>query len=44
MIAFRRPKTLPDYLVRVRIKEKPGAEGEERDTNKLMWNEEMRSL
>ena len=44
MIAFRRPKSLPDYLVRVRIKEKPGAEGEERGTNKIMWNEEMRSL
>ena len=30
---------MPDYLVRVRMREKPGAEGEERGTNKIMWNE-----
>lgn len=34
MLSFRRPKSLADYLVRARMKEEPGAEGEKWGTNK----------
>ena len=34
MLAFRRPKSLADYLERARMKEEPGAEGEKWGTNK----------